>query len=173
MSLQLSHRTPRDTAEPDHGCHAIKAGEVFDYAWHDLLVERWRRAAEGGRLPTRADFDPIDLRFCLGNLALVEPLPGGRDFRYRVFGSALAAMLGMDLTGRLVSDLPHAVRQPLLDCYARCVADGVPYYSWSRGAGPARSWNWSRVMLPLSDGGRLVRQVLTLVIPDSLGDPAF
>ena len=67
------------------------------------LLDWWRGECGGEALPARA-IDPLALRFILGWLMIMEPLDGGADFRYRLYGSSIAEIMGRDLTGCKISD---------------------------------------------------------------------
>lgn len=68
---------------------------------HGLWLDRCR----GERLPARRDFDPIDMRDCLGAVFLVEAVPFLDDFRYTLIGSEIVREVGIDNTGRLVGEV--------------------------------------------------------------------
>ena len=80
----------------------------------------WCAKCDGDRLPARADFDPLEMRDCLGNVFLVEALPALDDFRYTLIGTDIARHVGTDSSGRLVSEVFGAAG---LDLY-RKVRDG-------------------------------------------------
>jgi hypothetical protein len=89
--------------------------------WHDLKGDR--------PLPRRADLDPTDIAYCLGNVALVEIEPPFRP-RYRLVGARLADLLGEDPTGRYVGELsPACSRDQVLAAYRRTVETGEPDYT--------------------------------------------
>src|SRR6202011_2222261 len=67
------------------------------------LLKHWNGLAAEGP-PSTSAIDPMQLRFILGWLMLMQPLDGGSDFRYRLYGSGIAATTGRDLTGANVSD---------------------------------------------------------------------
>ena len=72
--------------------------QLYAY-WDD---KRARRA-----YPAREDIDPLELRFILGCLLLldVERSPALR-FRYRLFGSEIAQRQGLDMTGKYADEHP-------------------------------------------------------------------
>ncbi len=64
-------------------------------------------------LPTRASFSPAALPRHLPNIFLVEleiQDSGEVDYRYRVFGTGLAILFGVEMTGKLVSEFPGVNR---------------------------------------------------------------
>lgn len=75
--------------------------EMFDYY---LSL----RPDEGG-MPLRERFSPAELPRHLPNIFLVETVTvddGAVDYRYSVFGTALALLFGTEMTGKLVSEYP-------------------------------------------------------------------
>jgi hypothetical protein len=69
------------------------------------LLEHWRSlCAAAQRLPAASEIDPEPLKFILGWLMIIDPLDGGTDFQYRLYGSRIADVTGRDLTGCKVSD---------------------------------------------------------------------
>lgn len=89
--------------------------------WHDLKGDR--------PLPRRADLDPVDIAYCLGNLALVEI---GAPFRprYRLVGTRLTELLGEDPTGKYLDQMySPAIRGEALAAYRRTVETGQPDYT--------------------------------------------
>jgi hypothetical protein len=72
-----------------------------------FLLEYWlaERGADGS-LPPVSAVDPVRLAPVLGRLLVVEPVDGGADFRYRLYGSRTAAFVNFEMTGKLVSDHP-------------------------------------------------------------------
>ena len=102
----------------------------------DPLLARLLRDWAGWRgdrpLPGRAAFQVEDLRYLLGRLFLFDVVRGasGPRFRYRLFGSAIAAYRGYDLTGRFVDEHPDpdfASRAQL--AYLRATGEARPLWA--------------------------------------------
>jgi hypothetical protein len=90
--------------------------------------------------------DPVLLRPALGYINLLEPVDGGRDFRYRLYGSCIAEVTGDDLTGRRVSDLwasAHVVDFSVA-CYRAAMIRGVPLLTVRYPAGAKHVAYWER-----------------------------
>lgn len=68
-----------------------------------FLLEYWTGLRRGAALPLVTDINPIRMRPALGYVMLVDVVDGGRDFRYRLYGSGLASVSGFDMTSRLLS----------------------------------------------------------------------
>ena len=69
--------------------------------YHDWSVRR-----HGRPMPSRADFDILDLDYILGDLNLLDVLYQPLRFRFRVHGSNAVARLGFDLTGKTIDAYP-------------------------------------------------------------------
>lgn len=88
----------------------------------------WDAKRAGRPYPGREDIDPLELKFILGCLLLidVEHAPALR-FRYRLFGSEIAHQQGIDMTGKYIDEHPwpeFAAR--LHEVYGNVVASGRP-----------------------------------------------
>ncbi len=57
--------------------------------------------------PTRADIDPLNLRYILGNLSLVDALRDPLRFFFRIQGTASVDRTGFDLTGKTLDVMPN------------------------------------------------------------------
>ena len=61
-----------------------------------------------GRLPRRADIDPLDMRFALGHLILTDVEPGTQPrYRHRLIGTHIVERAGYDATGRYLDEIPE------------------------------------------------------------------
>jgi hypothetical protein len=117
---------------------------------HRRLFDLWHGKAEPPQLPGRQDFSPVELDFVLPHLELLECLPDG--FRFRLVGSALCEIFGVDPTGLTLDEAPEAVVAALgrAEC-AKVAATGLPDAS-------ARS-----LLLPLADNGRDIDMIMACV----------
>lgn len=55
-------------------------------------------------MPDRADIRPSEIARLLPNIIIAEAVDGGADFRVRIFGTALVALLGEERTGKLLTE---------------------------------------------------------------------
>lgn len=128
-----------------------------------LTLFRLWQAKRGTRaLPARADFAPDDLLPWFGNLVILDVIDGGKDFRYRLFGTVIAREAGFDMTGKLLSEYP--IKQPLEYFFAvnrEIVRRGTPAMSEHDPAVPAVRRR-RRLILPLGKDGRTVDRILTV-----------
>jgi hypothetical protein len=65
--------------------------------------ESWRRGRE---FPSRADFSPLDLKYILGNLSLLNVTYNPLRFRYRVHATNLSQRMIKDMTNKSIDDIP-------------------------------------------------------------------
>lgn len=90
------------------GVEAIKKG-LLSASLKEMLDYYVSLRPGAGGMPPRSAFNPAELPRHLPNIFLVEleKMPDGHvDYRYRVFGTALAVLFGAEMTGKLVSEYP-------------------------------------------------------------------
>jgi hypothetical protein len=133
------------------------------------LLDYWRGKRSAGRLPARADIDPLELKSLLGNINLIEVVPqsdGRRRFRYRLFGTEFVFYHGGDLTGQWVDQIGNTVyRQELAALYEHVVATGAtPMLSYDYIL-DSRRHRFQAVILPLASNGRDIDMILSSGLP--------
>jgi hypothetical protein len=130
---------------------------------HDLrrLYEFWKERRGTRLAPSRAEMDPISLRYVLGNLLLVDVLRDPLRFRYRLCGTNIVARVGLDLTGRFVDDHPEPqFRQFALERYRKVIELGAPLHDLRNQVFDHRTRRYEVLMLPLSGDGTTIDMVL-------------
>jgi hypothetical protein len=130
------------------------------------LHRDWESRRRGRRMPARADFDPVDLKYILGNLSLIDVLGDPLRFRFRIHASNVAGRVGFDLTGKEVELIanPHyrklvrdhflAVverRAPVLEFRDRVMADNI-------------CLRCEVLALPLSDDGEAIDRIMSAFV---------
>jgi hypothetical protein len=130
------------------------------------LHHDWESRRRGRLMPARADFDPIDLKYVLGNLTMVDVLRDPLRFRFRLHASNVATRVGFDLTGKdleaiadphyrkLVRDHYVAVverRRPVLEFRDRVMTDNVCLHC-------------EVLALPLADDGATVDRIMSAFV---------
>jgi len=90
----------------------------------------WQAKADGREMPVRADLDPMDFRYVLGYVILVDverPL----RFRFRLYGSGLVNYFGDgDYTGKYADQLlPNDYAPFVVQAYTTAVEGRVPRYA--------------------------------------------
>ncbi|WP_370156250.1 PAS domain-containing protein [Ferrovibrio sp.] len=155
--------TPDSLALPDAAVQAHSGFVRLHAYWLARIID--------GRLPGRAQIDPLEMpRDLLPHIVLFEVVTaadGARRYRFRLMGSAIAAIPGRDDTGRfydetIAPDL-YQSRGAGLDAI---VDSGRPGYAASAHAAPDREHiHVGRLGLPLASDGRTVDMILGILLP--------
>lgn len=66
----------------------------------DALIRYWESKRRAGRLPGRADIDPVELKPFLGNIFMLDVVGEPRRFRYRLVGTKIVDYVARDSTGK-------------------------------------------------------------------------
>lgn len=91
----------------------------------------WREKAAGRRLPDRTDIDPTEIPKLLPYILLSEVVPPFR-IRYRLLGTEVVAVTGMDFTGCYLDELiPPGDEEAWMDNYRLCAESMRPVYGLS------------------------------------------
>jgi len=141
-------------------CH-WKVGAMWDY-WSGV-------ARAQGRVPRRADIDPIDIPKLLANVWIVDFDPGTLRFRHRLIGTAVTRARNSDTTGDYVDgEIPDLPRTMLGRELASVVRECRPV--WSKAPPPASALplhdvvEIERLSLPLAAETGEVEMVLSLSV---------
>lgn len=128
------------------------------------LYRHWRDLCADG-LPSYRAIDPLDFKFALGHVMLVEPADDGADFRYRIGGTVVAQHYGIEMTGKRVSECYLPVSSAFyLATYREVMERPRPLYTFHIPPRRVPVIHWERLLLPFADeAGRVVR-ILTGVV---------
>lgn len=127
------------------------------------LAALWWSLPLDGRLPHLSRIRPFDMRKALGHVMVLDVIEGGRDFRYRLFGSTIARILGFDMTGRLLSDHPAGayVLEFALAVYRAAAWRGHAIYSACAPVAVDAPASWQSVALPFIDDDGVVARLVS------------
>lgn len=126
------------------------------------LYTYWEERRGARRFPARKQIDPLDLKFALGNLTLVDVLYNPLRFRFRLVGTLLIQRLGMDLTGLGLDDIPDpAYRDQVRAVYGRVVETGSGSVSYGERALEGQRRNFEILRLPLAEDGVTIDMLLS------------
>lgn len=131
------------------------------------LINYFERKSAGGANVPAAVLDPGEFRPALGYVNIVEPIEGGCDFRFRIFGTFVAAVTGRDLTGQLVSQIPASdyVVDHALACYRAAFVRRLPLLSLRIPLGAEKTRRWERLVLPFGGPDAGTSRLLIGVVP--------
>jgi hypothetical protein len=137
------------------------------------LYEWWCAHRIEGKLPSRRQIDPLDLKFLLGNLLIIDVSYNPLRFRFRLFGSELAARLRHDWSGKPLDTYPDAeFRQHLQRIWEEAVTVSRPIANSRRMILDGRAYRYDGLILPLSSDGEKIDALLVGVVPrDSPDSP--
>jgi hypothetical protein len=127
------------------------------------LHDYWSAARRGRRMPSRADIDPVEFPWALGDLSLIDVLPDGR-FRWRLDGTNLVDFFRCDMTGKELDRYPHADSiERLRVNFGKAVGSRAPHHFMNRYDDARRSWRYQTLVLPLSDDGETVNMLVEML----------
>jgi hypothetical protein len=132
-----------------------------------FVLDYWLTLRGAGRAPHHGQVDPVAMRPALGYVLLLDSVDDGSDFRYRIYGSAIARISGFDMTGRLLSthlSSPYAAEFTIAATRA-CVRYGLPLYTERQPARAERTLRWPRIALPLCEDSGAISRVLVATVP--------
>lgn len=127
------------------------------------LLQLWRDRRGRRPIPLRSDIDVLDLWPWLGYLHLLEVLEDGRDLRYRVHGTMIASRIGVEMTGKRLSEQAEENRKISWEIYRPCLRSSKPYLEvrnenfWMRVPG------FRRLVLPLATEIQAISHLLVLL----------
>ncbi|HXY99311.1 MAG TPA: PAS domain-containing protein [Stellaceae bacterium] len=137
------------------------------------LYAYWDERRQGREFPARRDLDPLDFRYVLGHVLLLdvlaEPLRFRFRFRFRLHGSLLAERAGYDMTGKMIDELPNPANRQMLIDRCRALVEGRQAVAVidERILG-RRRFGYEAVWLPLAQDGCTIDMLMAgLVYRDS------
>ena len=69
------------------------------------LQQVWESKCKDGRLPSKADFPPEDVKPWLGHILLLDVSRNPARFRVRLMGGNLVSYAGTDFTGKWLDEV--------------------------------------------------------------------
>lgn len=117
--------------------------------------------------------DPLEMWPALGFVMLVDVVDDGADFRFRVYGSAIAQSTDFDVTGKLMSEAPlqGVVMDFFYAVYRAILIRPEPLYTEHEPPAEIAVKRWHRLMLPLVDDDQKVCRVLVGNVPGEWRKP--
>lgn len=134
-----------------------------------LLYDYWMEKRGDRPFPSRADLDPLDMQFIIGNVCLVDVTSGDPPrFRVRLQGSNLTRRLGRDwdgdmrdVTGRMLDELPPTdFWIQAIESFTTVVKTGEPFHVKRIQILDGQPYRYDGIALPLSKDGKTVNMLL-------------
>ncbi len=131
------------------------------------LFEYWsaRAQAAGRRMPRRADIDPIDFAYLLGQVTLVDVTGPPLRFRWRLVGTWWREKFGIEATGMWADEWPlPEQRQRALRGYTRVVETAAPVRGVNSNWIDDVRMFYELLMLPLSENDVDVSMIVVALV---------
>jgi len=145
---------------PDLELNDARLRRLLDY-WHGKRGDR--------PFPTKAEIDPVEFRYILGYVTLVDVEQAPRRCRFRLDGSILVELSGTDYTGRYLDELPGAEYVAFIkETYDRVVDSGEPHRYRKDGLFDQQQFSEETIILPIGDTPPKVDMLVVAVIPGDL-----
>jgi hypothetical protein len=128
------------------------------------FFEYYRAKAGARPFPARADLDPLDFAYALGDITLIDVAHDPLRFSFRLDGSRHVERFGFDLTGRSLDEFPYPeMRQAIYDSYREVVEGRVPrrYYRDLESGG--HWFRYETLILPLSTDGDRIDMLISAI----------
>jgi hypothetical protein len=127
------------------------------------LYADWDAQRRGRPFPARADFDPLDYKYIVGNLSLLDVHHAPLRFHYRLHATNVAQRLGYELTGKSLEANPDADARTLIREHFSAVVEGrAPIAARHRFiASDGRDVNHESLVLPLSRDGETIDMLMS------------
>lgn len=137
---------PARSAKPPAIVHP-KTQRLYDY---------WDSRRGGRRFPSRADIDPLDFVFALGNVILVDVEHERNEFRYRLVGTNCVTRSGYDPTGKTTAAVPGEENRRIVEERFRAVTrTGEPSVRVRETVTDDRLYVYEVMILPLGAHDRV------------------
>lgn len=125
------------------------------------LLDYWETKRGRRRFPARRDLDPLDFPYLLGNVALIDVQRSPQRFRIRLFGDNLVRKTGIEVTGRMLDEVPlPQLREHFARRCTEIVERGTPYRTKGEYFMDDRPSRHELLVLPLSDDDTVVSMLL-------------
>ena len=135
------------------------------------LYDYWLEKRGAREMPSRADLDPLDMRFAIGDVILVDVLDEDPPrFRIRLHGTNLSERTSFDLTGKMLDEMPAPeFRNLATRSFSRVVRTREPMHVLAERLLDDRHQHYEAILLPLSSDGELIDRLMVGMIYDPLG----
>ena len=129
------------------------------------LYDDWE-ARRTGPFLRRSEFDPLQMRYMLGKMSLIDVHRDPYRFFYRLHGTEMAQWLGFDLTNKFMDEAPVPDWNQLASKHLVEVAtSGLPSVAWHYDEIVGNQvWNLEALVLPMSQNGTDLDMLISAVI---------
>jgi hypothetical protein len=160
---------PGPTARAQAGDYSRRSSLAIDSIsskdeWLDQLLQIWRSARCGWRLPSRESLDPLQLlNIARGRAHIVDtqdPKPEG--YRFRLWGTLNS--YGTGHANKTLGEMPASLmRDAAIEDYWEVATTGMPTYHLISHVEKNIAYSYARLLLPVAADGRRVDQLVVLI----------
>ncbi len=126
----------------------LQEAEIRDHRLR-RLYGYWRSRHIADRPPGRAHLDPLEFRYAIGLVSLIDVEPGSLRFRFRLVAGSVTEHLGYEMTGRYLDEVPEdGMRAYLDDAYRRVVERRQALHENGERVIDHRIWRHESILLP-------------------------
>lgn len=142
---------------------------LMDRAEHSTLkrmLALWETKRAGRAAPLRADFDPTEMIFALGDLSLFEVEDNPRRYRCRLDGTRQVEFFGIDCTGKYLDECFAPEYNAVADkSFSNAVETGLPNLYLRQLPYLGRMIRYETLLLPISRRGDRIDMLLIALVP--------
>ncbi|HVM83301.1 MAG TPA: PAS domain-containing protein [Candidatus Binatia bacterium] len=118
----------------------------------------------GRDFPARADIDPCDFPYALGDITLIDVRYDPLKFFFRLDGSRHVERFGFDMTGRSLDEFPYPeMRQAIFDSYRDVIDHREPRRYFRDLESSGRWFRYETLLLPLSSDGTTIDMIISAI----------
>jgi len=137
------------------------------------MYRYWRERCKDRLFPSRHDIDPLEFKYVLGNIMLLEVQYDPIRFLVRVHGSNMVERARYDMTGKTIDQLPSSeYRDYVLERCHQLLRDRKPIALVSERVLDERMWRYEVLWLPFSDDGERIDRLMAVLIYEDQLQPA-
>ena len=132
------------------------------------FVAYWRDKRGGASYPPRAVLDPLDFRYVLGDVVIIDAnrpraVGGAWQFRYRLIGENVVDRDGYNLTNKTLEDLPEPeYRERIRTTWTEVCQTGAPAHHLREAVLDGRLRRYEVVVLPLASNGEDIDMLISV-----------
>lgn len=131
------------------------------------LLAHWNRMRGARQMPARADFDPLDARYAIGYLSLIEVRRDPLRYYFRLDGTKQVELFGVDCTRRYLDEAMPADHVAMVTrSYSEAVTRREPCYHQRQVPFHERFITYEVLILPFSNDGERTDLLMTGIVPD-------
>jgi hypothetical protein len=132
-----------------------------------FMLAHWNALRGDATMPLASRLDGLELKPALGYISLLDVVEGGNDFRYRLFGTGVAAVSGFEMTNRRVSEFkaPSYIVEFYLAVYRAMLIRPEPVFTEHGPPATMHTAAWHRLALPLVDATGAITRIINVSVP--------